>query len=396
MKQFLPVAFLFLVLGIIGCGETSNHAGGPGSETTNGILARAFLEDGTPASYAGVTLRKTDFVSSDTSGITITPDTYADSLGNFEFAELDSGDYRLTVTLNGLIHSRELHYQSSPLDLEQINLESPGRISGTVRGKASTERPLWVGIYGMDILAKTDSAGNFLLQGIPAGNLKTFILSTSRDSVLADTNIFVEVSRTSSWEHAFSTDTVADTLASDTAIWTLYEDFEDSAAFAAKGWYFSDDSSLATITFPTDSPWSGTLTDAERNGRVFKGTYTIPENISASGYVIFGMRISEDGIDLSHLDSVGFYAKGSGSVRLSFERWEANASDNLKAWTADIPLSSSWTRYTIKPNDFLAPENDTLSTGWESVKKTVTRFHFFGVNGSELSLDDITIYGVSF
>ncbi len=189
---------------------------------------------------------------------------------------------------------------------------------------------------------------------------------------------------------------MADTLASDTAIWTLYEDFEDSAAFAAKGWYFSDDSSLATITFPTDSPWSGTLTDAERNGRVFKGTYTIPENISASGYVIFGMRISEDGMDLSDLDSVGFYAKGSGSVRLSFERWEANASDNLKAWTADIPLSSSWTRYTIKPNDFLAPENDTLSTGWESVKKTVTRFHFFGVNGSELSLDDITIYGVSF
>ncbi len=395
MKRFLPVAFLFLAFGILGCSESSERAGGPGSETTNGILARAFFEDGTPAAYAGVTLRKKDFISNDTSRTAITPDTYADSLGNFELNELDSGDYRLTVSLNGQIHSRELHYQSETLDLEQINLESPGQISGTVRGKGSTESPVWVGIYGLDILAKTDSTGNFLLRGIPAGNLKAFILSPSRDSLLADTNINVKSAGTSSWEHAFS-DTTTDTLASDTAIWTLYEDFEDSVSFAEKGWYFSDDSSLATITFPTDTPWSGTAMDAERNGRVFSGTYTMPENISASGYVIFGMRISAEGKDLSDLDSVGFYAKGSGSVRLSFERWEASASDNLKAWTTDIPLSSSWAHYTVKPSDFLDPESDTLSTGWESVKRTVTRFHFFGVNGSELSLDDITVYGVSF
>lgn len=395
MKRFLPVAFFFLVFGILGCGESSDRAGGPGSETTNGILARAFLEDGTPAAYAGVSLRKRNFISSDTSKTEITPDTYADSLGNFELNELDSGDYRLTVFLNGQIHSRELHYQRSNLDLEQINLEDPGQISGTVRGKDSMGIPAWVGIYGLDILAKTDSSGNFQLHGIPPGNLKAFILSPSRDSLLADTNIHVRPAGTSSWKHAFS-DTASDTLASDTAVWTLYENFEDSASFAAKGWYFSDDSSLATITSPTDIPWNGTAMDAERNGRVFRGTYTMPENISANGYVIFGTRISAEGKDLSDLDSVGFYAKGSGSVRLSFERWEASASDNLKAWTADIPLSGSWTHYTVKPSDFLAPESDTLSTGWESVKRTVTRFHFFGINGSELSLDDIAVYGVSF
>lgn len=395
MKRFLPFAIFFLVFGILGCGESSEHAGGPGSETTNGIIARAFFEDGTPAAYAGVTLRKRDFIASDTNKTAITPDIYADSLGNIELNGLDSGNYRLTVSLNGQIHSRELHYQSDALDLEQINLESPGQISGTVCGKDSMGKPVWIGIYGLDILAKTDSAGNFRLRGIPAGNLKAFILSPSRDSLLADTNITVKPAGTSSWEHAFS-DTATDSLARDTAIWTLYEDFEDSASFAAKGWYFSDDSSLATITFPTFSTWSGTVMDAERNGRVFCGTYTIPENISASGYVIFGMRISAEGMDLSGMDSVGFYAKGSGSVRLSLERWEINASDNLKAWTADIPLSSSWAHYTVKPSDFLAPESDTLSTGWESVKRTVTRFHFFGVNGSELSLDDITVYGVSF
>ncbi len=392
MKRFLTLAFSFLALGIFGCGKNSGHAGGPGSETTNGIFARALLGDGSPAAYAGVTLRKKDFVSSDTSEIVATPDIYADSLGTFELDEIDSGDYRLTISLDGQIHSRELHYQGSSLDLEQINLSIPGQISGTIGGKHPAENSVWIGIYGLDILVKADSSGNFLLRGIPAGNLKAFILSPSRDSVLADTSITVETLETSTWNHAICTDTVA----GDTAIWTLYEDFEDSASFAAKGWYFSDDSSLATITSPTGSPWSGTMEDAERNGRVFKGTYTIPENISASGYVIFGMRISTEGKDLGDLDSVGFYAKGSGSVRLSFERWEANASDNLKAWTADIPLSDSWTHYTVKPSDFLSPESDTLSTGWESVKRTVTRFHFFGVNGSELSLDDITVYGTSF
>ncbi len=394
MKQTLTLlAFLFLALGIFGCGE--NHAGGPGSETTNGILARAFLGDGSPAAYAGVTLRKKDFVSADTSETVATPDIYADSLGTFELDEIDSGDYRLTISLGGQIHSRELHYRGESLDLEQINLEIPGQISGTVGGKHPTGTPVWIGIYGLDILAKADSSGNFLLRGVPAGNLKAFILSPSRDSVLADTGITVETFGTSTWNHAIA-DTAGDTTASDTAIWTLYEDFEDSASFAAKGWYFSDDSSLATITSPTGSPWSGTQEDADRKGRVFKGTYTIPENISASGYVIFGMRISTEGVDLGDLDSVGFYAKGSGSIRIAFERWEASASDNLKAWTADIPLSDSWTHYTVKPEDFLSPESDTLSTGWESVKRTVTRFHFFGVNGSELSLDDIAVYGASF
>ena len=96
---------------------------------------------------------------------------------------------------------------------------------------------------------------------------------------------------------------------------------------------------------------------------------------------------------MSKLDSITFYAKGSGALKLSLERWEKAASDNLKAWTADIPLSTSWTPITVTPADFLSPESDTLSTGWESVKSTVTRLHFFGIGGSELSLDDIKIYG---
>ena len=112
--------------------------------------------------------------------------------------------------------------------------------------------------------------------------------------------------------------------------------------------------------------------------------------------MIFGTRISTEGIDMSDLDSVTFYAKGSGNLRFALERWESTSSDNLKAWTKDLPLTSSWTRFSVSPTDFQLPEDDTLSTGWESVKKTVTRVHFFATSGQEISLDDITVYGLTF
>lgn len=398
MKRFLRLfAPLILLFGFAGCGNDSGYAGGPGSETTNGIYARVFLENGMPAARAGISLRKADFVSNDTSDAEHSPDIYADSLGAFELENIDSGNYRLTVTLGDYVSSLELRYGSSPVVLEQINLEPSGRITGNVRLENPDGKPFWVGVYGIDLLTKTDSAGNFELRGIPAGNLAAYILSASRDSILADTGLAVEAAGTSSWFHgeAFP-DSGKDTLSGDTAIRILYESFEDSTAFNAKGWYFSDDSSLATIQFPTDRAWSGVVFDSERESHVFRGSYTTPANAVSNSYVIFGTRISDSGADLGELDSISFYAKGSGSMRVAFERWEANADDNLKAWTADIPLSSDWKLYTVTPNDFLLPENDTLSTGWESVRKNVTRFHFFGINGNELALDEITVYGVSF
>lgn len=397
MKRFLRfIAPLVPLLGFFGCGNDSGHAGGPGSETTNGIFASVVLENGAPAAFAGISLRKADFISGDTSGAELPPDFHADSLGAFELENLDSGNYRLTITHSGHVSSIEVRYENVPVVLERINLKLPGRITGKVDLENPEGKPFWVGVYGIDRLARTDSAGNFELRNIPAGNLDAFILSNDRDSVLADTGIAVEASGTSSWFHEAFPDTGKDTLSKDTIVRTLYEDFEDSAAFAAKGWYFSDDSSIATIQFPSDYAWNGVVSDAERGSHVFRGFYTTPANAVSSGYVIFGTRISDGGTDLSGLDSISFYAKGSGSVRVAFERWEANADDNLKAWTSDIPLSDDWKLYTVTPEDFLSPENDTLSTGWESVRKNVTRFHFFGIDGSELALDEITVYGVSF
>lgn len=396
----------FGVLGLFGCDSGSGRASGPGSETTNGIVAKVLLEDGTPATNAAVALRRMDFISKDTSGRVSVPDFYLDSSGTLSLDSLEKGDYRLTVSL-GKIYSREVTVSDSVLDLGSVHLEEPGDVVGVLAG----ENVAWVGVYGLDVLARVDSSGNFSVQGLPPGELKLFALSRSMDSVVVDTGMTVVSAREVSWIHqrngqvldtAEADTSVADTVVRDTAsvdttvrdsaVWMLFEDFEDSAAFAAKAWYFSADT-LADISYPTDYAWNGVVQNGDRSGNVFAGYYTA----SDGGYVIFGTKISDSlGVDFSDLDSIVFYARGSGSLRLSLERWEASASDNLKAWTDDLSLSSTWTRYSVTPEDFLTAEEDSLSTGWESVRGHVSRFHFFGVGGTEMALDDIAVYGLEF
>ena len=77
-KWFLTAAIP--LLGLWGC--DSSQAKGPGSETTNGIVATV-ISDGMVASYAGVTLHKADFISNDTTGTVVVPNYETDSLGGF-------------------------------------------------------------------------------------------------------------------------------------------------------------------------------------------------------------------------------------------------------------------------------------------------------------------------
>ena len=82
----------------------------------------------------------------------------------------------------------------------------------------------------------------------------------------------------------------------------VFEDFEDSVSFAAKNWYFSADTA-AQINYPTllSNYWDAVVDNSDRNGHVFSGYFST----EPGGYVIFGTRISTEGIDMSDLDSSG-------------------------------------------------------------------------------------------
>jgi len=418
-KSWWALTTLVSVFGLWGC-DGNDHAKGPGSETTNGIFASVFSGE-IAASYANVCLHSADYISDDTSGVILVPSNVTDSSGNLILENLEEGKYRLTVSLDGKYFSKEISYTGNSLDLGEIYLDSPGSVSGSFANENGQTDAVWVGVYGLDVLVRVDSNGNFTLPILPSDDLKLFALTASRDSVLIDTNLTVKEAMTTSWIHTVSqissssfaegssgsglsssssssidkeeSSSSAVSSSSQEPVWMVFEDFEDSASFAKHGWYFSADTS-AQINYPTSSSnyWTAVVDNSELNSHVFSGYYTS----SIGSYVIFGTQISSEGIDMSALDSITFYAKGSGSIRLALERWNVTSTDNLKAWTEDLPLNSTWTHFCVTPEDFQLPENDTLSTGWESVKKTVTRFHFFGLDGQEISLDDITVYGLTF
>ncbi|MCK9182990.1 MAG: carboxypeptidase-like regulatory domain-containing protein [Fibrobacteraceae bacterium] len=361
--------------------DNPKTAGGPGSETTNGITATVFLADGSPAVHAGIMLRKSNFISQDTTGAALAPDFYTDSLGKLQFNGIDSGTYRITIIGDSEIFSQELEIEDSErVDLGKINLSMPGSISGTVMDTRGKAKLAWIGAYGLDILAKTDSNGNYSLNAMPPGILKFFALSSMRDTLIADTGITIISKQQTSW----TLTTEAPTKPS-----MKFQDFEDTTTL--RDWYFSKDT-VTIIYSPTDYVRNGIIYDSTLQSHVFDGFYySVVES-----WVLIGRSISDSNIDLSDLDSITFDARGSGNIRVALERWDANSTNNLKAWTGNLSISNSWKHFSVSPSSFLLPANDTLSTGWESVKGTVNRFHIFAFGGTEIAIDNIWFYGVEF
>ena len=366
----------------IACGG-EEHAGGPGSETTNGIYAKILNSDGSAAANMGVALRRADY-SPDTLKATdsvIIADGYTDSTGTIRLDSLPAGNYRITVLSTNESFSREISVtDTAETELDTIMLAHPGSIKGKVYLPQGSGYA-WIGIYGLDILVKSDSTGTFTLPALPAGMLRLFCRSADYAGTIEDPDIDVVSDSTVSWTSIYPS--------------MQLESFDKPAAL--RSWYFSADTA-ATITFPTtDSVKNGIVYDTTRNSYVFHGTYKAPYG----SWVILGLSLADSALDFSGLDSIVLYVKGTAAIRVSLENWHGYGnSGNLQAWTSDTWLSpSSWQRLAVKPSNFLTASEDTNSTGWESVKGKVRQFHIFaeyGIAGADIYIDDIRFYGVKF
>lgn len=93
----------------------------------------------------------------------------------------------------------------------------------------------------------------------------------------------------------------------------------------------------------------------------------------------------------SGLDSITFWARGSGYLRIAVEN-RYDPYNLTKAWQI-YGVGTEWTRYSVKPSDFMAME--LYSYGWEIVKDQVNTLTFFAQNGADLWIDDIRLYGIS-
>ena len=108
-------------------------------------------------------------------------DAYADKDGLFVIDSLKSGDYRLTVMQSGAAYSKVLSAKQIAA-LDTIKLQETANYMSRVTLHAG-EKYAWVGVYGLDVLTKTNEEGTFTLPTLPTNDSLDLYVVTTKDSL---------------------------------------------------------------------------------------------------------------------------------------------------------------------------------------------------------------------
>ncbi len=333
-------------------------------------------KDGSPAAYATVALRAADAKAEDyvVQNMMVDSDIRTDENGKFAMEWPEKGDYRLTVVSDGFAFSKVYDAKDLP-DLDTINLSATASVSSKVTLRTADEF-LWVGVYGLDVLVKTNDVGAYVLPSVPADDSLSvyFITADSLNELYAEWNTVAESNSTQFLNPV-----------------KVMQDFEGDG----EGWYLNTDSlKKGTEIKPAQSVKEGIVYDSTRKSNVFHGTYKLANDDYA--WALVGTSFDHN-MKFSEIDSVVFYAKGNGNIRLSLENY-VDPTKNLKAATEWISLSKDWKRISVNPAELCVGVATTEScfTSWSGVKSWVKQFHIFVQDGSEFYIDDVTLYGALF
>ena len=336
----------------------------------------ALLNNGTPAAYATVALRKADAMVSEyvVQNAVVESDLRTDKNGRFDMEWPTKGNYRLTVFKSGYAYSKV--YSAKELaKLDTIHLDATASVSGKVTLRSSAEY-LWVGVYGLDLMVKTNDVGSYVLPNVPANDSLGiyFVTADSANSLYAEWNAIAE---------PYSTEFLSPVM--------VLQDFEGDF----DGWYVNTDALFKGTTLtPAKNVADGVVYDSTRKSKVFHGEYKLAEDDYA--WVLVGTTFEYE-MNFSAIDSVVFYAKGDGNIRLSLENY-INDNKSLKAATEWLPLSEDWQRISVNPAELCVgnAKTETCFTSWSGVKYLVKQLHIFPQDGTEFYIDDVTLYGALF
>ena len=333
-------------------------------------------KNGSPAAYATVALRAADAKAEKfaVQNAMVDSDVRTDANGKFTMEWPEKGEYRLTVVSDGFAFSKVLDAEDLP-DLDTIWISATASVSSKVTLRTVDEF-LWVGVYGLDVLVKTNNVGAYVLPSVPAGDSLPiyFLTADSLNSLYAEWNTVAESNSTQFLNPV-----------------KVLQDFENGG----EGWYLNTDSlKKGTEIKPANSVKEGIVYDSTRKSKVFHGTYKLASDDYA--WALVGTSFDHN-MKFSEIDSVVFYAKGNGNIRLSLENY-IDPSKNLKAATEWIPLSKDWQRISVNPAELCvgAATTESCFTSWSGVKSWVKQFHIFVQDGSEFYIDDVTLYGALF
>ena len=333
------------------------------------------LEDGSPAAYATVALRKADARVEELAvcNTVVDSDMRADGHGQFSMEWPTTGNYRLTVVKDGSAFSKV--YSAKELaKIDTLRLTATASISSKVTLRSS-DTSMWVGVYGLDLLVKTNKTGAYVLPNVPANDSLGiyFVTADSANSLYTE------------WK------TIADSYSTEfLSPVKVLQDFENGG----DGWYQNTDSLKKGTEFSPSIVKDGIEYDSTRKSKVFHGEYTLAKDDYA--WVLVGTSF-EHYMNLAAIDSIVFYAKGDGNIRLSLENY-IDPNKNLKAATDWIPLSKTWSRISVNPAELCVgtATEESCFTTWSAIKGAVKQFHIFAQDGTEFYIDDVILYGALF
>ena len=345
------------------------------TDSLAGKIKFVAVANGKAVPFASLAIRKANarMDSLRVSNVVAEADVYADQDGLFAIDSLKSGDYRLTVVQSGLAYSKVLSAKQIAA-LDTVELQETSNYMSRVTLLAG-EKYAWVGVYGLDVMTKTNEEGTFSLPMLPTNDTLEFYVVNQKDSLYVTKRIAL-----SEGSADFDYPSV------------VLQDFEKDTS----NWYFNVDAIGSKVLSKTID------TDKDRKSKVFHGKYSLVATNNYDAWVVTGSMLRADGFNLSSLDSISFYAKGSGQIRVTLEKWDSVAEivgTSLKAASDWMDLSSSkWTHFVVKTEDLCYNSNDDKScyTTWNSLKDAVRQLHFFVRNGTEFYLDDIVLHGALF
>lgn len=341
--------------------------------------------DGKAAAHAMVALRKADYMPEKFAlqNNLITQDEFADENGVVDVVLPESGSYRLTATRGENTFSKV--YSVEDLSkLDTLKLSASATVTSKVTLNAE-DSFAWVGVYGLDIMVKTNDIGVYVLPSLPVGDsLDLYFVRADGDKP------FVE------WSLSAAKEGTNYLMPS-----TLLYDFEEDR----ENWYMDVDTLYkgSTFKFGTGSLQNDKdhelkdhlILDEDRGDSVFHTFYELADNPYA--WVLLGMKLDEIK-NFAAIDSVEFYAKGNGEVRVALENWTDYTTKSAKAASGWKKVSSKWTRMVVKPSELCVNSSEKWScdNAWNSVKNQVKQVHFFFAAGNEIFIDDVKIYGALF
>lgn len=193
LKRFVLPLSLPVVASFFACSDGNDVAKGPGSITTNGIVA--YLGD-VPVAHAKVALRQVDYIAAEAGEemfAVADPDAVTDSLGRFALDVPEVGQFRLTVAHDGVAFTQVVSRESYSLldSVGEVRLQATATVTG-VADVPEGSKSIWVGVLGTDVLVRSDSNGVFVIPAMPANDsLQLYFMNEAFDEELLRKSIYV-------------------------------------------------------------------------------------------------------------------------------------------------------------------------------------------------------------